>query len=57
MKPDCCKNYKKKGKACRECPVLAKLRERHADLRRKEVFEYLQNLKRNRFVCEVSYGS
>ncbi|MCK6543922.1 hypothetical protein L6Q79_14710 [bacterium] len=57
MKPDCCKNYKKKGKACRECPVLAKLRERHADLRRKEVFEYLQNLKRNRFVCEVSYES
>lgn len=57
MKSECCKNYKKKTKACRECPILAKLRERKADLRRKEVLEYLQNLKRNRLTVMVSYES
>lgn len=25
LKSSCCKSYKKKGKACKDCPVMARL--------------------------------
>jgi hypothetical protein len=30
LKSKCCKNYRKKGKACKRCPVMARLTKKQA---------------------------
>lgn len=55
----CCKNYKEK-KACKNCPALNILRTWNESVRRKDVRNYLKDIKRHPekypIACETLFG-
>ena len=54
-KAKCCKSYRKKGKACKTCPVLAEIRRHREDIGRKDVDTFLRTFRPETIETEEEY--
>lgn len=44
MKKNCCEKYSTEKKACKKCPLLAEVRDRHGHVKRSKLGHYLTEM-------------